>query len=526
MVSLTCSDRAFLCHSEKPLELMPVSINQADNIERGLQVTTMMTIYRNAVTVRAWLGPDHSEKKAKFAVESIKKISKDVCDILKLELSEFRKSENIYNDIIRPNANLLPRPEERSYSTPELWDSVRWFFAHSWFSRLWIIQEVKSNKECFVHVGNEAIEWIELAVVPSYLFIDINFHKSTLQNASDEVFLRHALVLGSSFNNPKQWSDVLIDAAEFRASDTRDKIYGLVGILNSRASQFHIKADYNVTQEELYRHVMDIILLKDQNLNVLHRAGFDGPSEMASWIVRWDNKLPQGITYPNNHSWTAAGDKTLSHSINKEKSSLKLSGFVLDSIQSVVPVSHDIATGKSRKSDEKPITDLWSDVLREIGTVREGQDPLTACAMVFTAGMDKRRERVDETRNRADFAAYLRDLLGDKKIENINFKEAMTASLGKGDDFRWAAGLGQYGGERCFFRTSSGFLGYTRRVPQPEDLLCILFGGSYPFILRPNNEGYLLIDYAWVYGVMEGEMMAAWKAKKLPEAKEQDFEIH
>jgi hypothetical protein len=63
-------------------------------------------------------------------------------------------------------------------------------------------------------------------------------------------------------------------------------------------------------------------------------------------------------------------------------------------------------------------------------------------------------------------------------------------------------------------------------VPQPDDLLCILFGGAYPFILRPDNGGCLLIDYAWVYGVMEGEMMAAWKAKKLPKAKEQAFEIH
>ena len=39
------------------------------------------------------------------------------------------------------------------------------------------------------------------------------------------------------------------------------------------------------------------------------------------------------------------------------------------------------------------------------------------------------------------------------------------------------------------------------------DVVVILYGGRFPFILRPNGEEHELVGYAFVHGIMKGEMM-------------------
>jgi hypothetical protein len=76
---------------------------------------------------------------------------------------------------------------------------------------------------------------------------------------------------------------------------------------------------------------------------------------------------------------------------------------------------------------------------------------------------------------------------------------------------------------RSFFRTQKGYMGLGPNVIEIGDLVCILFGGHVPFILRPKNGYFLLVGEAYVHGIMEGEAFEKWQAGEL---KEQGFEIH
>jgi len=62
---------------------------------------------------------------------------------------------------------------------------------------------------------------------------------------------------------------------------------------------------------------------------------------------------------------------------------------------------------------------------------------------------------------------------------------------------------------RRFFVTKQGYMGVGPAYIGKGDIVCVLFGGSTPYILRPTtNEGeYLLLGECYVDGVMDGEAL-------------------
>ncbi|KAH7410571.1 heterokaryon incompatibility protein-domain-containing protein [Cadophora sp. MPI-SDFR-AT-0126] len=64
------------------------------------------------------------------------------------------------------------------------------------------------------------------------------------------------------------------------------------------------------------------------------------------------------------------------------------------------------------------------------------------------------------------------------------------------------------------FVTRHGYVGlgpgYGQEHTRPGDLICIFYGARVPFVLRPRPDGqtgYILVGEAFVYGIMDGEIM-------------------
>ncbi|SPJ91926.1 related to HET-6OR heterokaryon incompatibility protein (het-6OR allele) [Fusarium torulosum] len=69
-----------------------------------------------------------------------------------------------------------------------------------------------------------------------------------------------------------------------------------------------------------------------------------------------------------------------------------------------------------------------------------------------------------------------------------------------------------------FFVTEKGYMGVGPRCMEPKDRVCILFGGSTPYIIRPTShseDSYLYLGPAYVHGIMDGEAIDAWEGKGL-----------
>ena len=66
---------------------------------------------------------------------------------------------------------------------------------------------------------------------------------------------------------------------------------------------------------------------------------------------------------------------------------------------------------------------------------------------------------------------------------------------------------------RRFFVTGAGRVGIGPRCMQPEDIVVVLRGSKWPFILRKKGDGYWLLGAAYVHGIMDGEAVQIHKAQ-------------
>lgn len=60
--------------------------------------------------------------------------------------------------------------------------------------------------------------------------------------------------------------------------------------------------------------------------------------------------------------------------------------------------------------------------------------------------------------------------------------------------------------EPVWFRTSYGFVGYSPRRIEPDDVLCLVTSNTHPMVLRKAEGGYTFVCFAWVPGLMNHEI--------------------
>jgi hypothetical protein len=77
---------------------------------------------------------------------------------------------------------------------------------------------------------------------------------------------------------------------------------------------------------------------------------------------------------------------------------------------------------------------------------------------------------------------------------------------------------------RCLFITRNGYIGLGPATLRRTDHVCVLFGGTTPFLLRPRADGvgkYSLVGECYCHGVMDGEAL-----EKCRELDIKTFEIY
>ncbi|KAK3081087.1 hypothetical protein LTS18_010359 [Coniosporium uncinatum] len=62
-----------------------------------------------------------------------------------------------------------------------------------------------------------------------------------------------------------------------------------------------------------------------------------------------------------------------------------------------------------------------------------------------------------------------------------------------------------YASKRRFYTTRDGRVGLGPVDLQEGDTVAILYGGKWPFVLRPKGDHYLFIGACYIHGLMQGE---------------------
>ena len=478
----------------------------------------MRKIYERAKTVLIWLGPDTQEHLAKIAIDSILTISDYLCQRLGFSVPELGSIKNVMEDVFKNREN-LPVPNECDFSSDAMWESLVWFYSHSYFTRVWAIQEVNANKKRLVHCGYETIEWDRVNLVADYIIMETAFSKSF---GFSSAYCWYAATVTTELIQPKKWLFMLYLTSNFSSMDPRDVIYGLQGLMKFSNGAELLEPDYSKSTVEVYRDTVEAAFVNFQNTDVLlYLTGNENPS----WIPRWDRAMlfRNPFRFGNAVPWKPAGDTKPAWNIDKKLNVLSLSGFVVHPIKSAESYNESLFGNAMIDSDEG--RDVLKQVWRRILKTMEGcqsQIPfnisvLTAAAMSFSFGLDEKNEAGDERLLIHNFVAYLKIAL-DEETYNKYIPPDISEESKDGDghafgkpvwDFRYP--------ESSFFTTEGRLLGCSVSTTQPGDMVCVALGSTFPFILRPDGDEFLIRGYAFVHGIMHGEQR---------DSKEQLFKIH
>ncbi|KAF2730694.1 HET-domain-containing protein, partial [Polyplosphaeria fusca] len=206
-----------------------ICINQEDIIERNQQVRLMGKIYSMARRVVVWLSnPPTTETNSAVTARFIQTVS-DALDHLSNQVREDLKA----------------------------------IFSSAWFERIWCIQEIRFSHDAVVIWSNLEILWQDIGLVASWLseFDYRNPFSHGLGHLSNAYMLYTPLA-------ENKFLDMLDIYKFFKATDPRDKVYGLLGLLSAMPETAVLTVDYQKPLSEVYADTALAALKTSKSLDV------------------------------------------------------------------------------------------------------------------------------------------------------------------------------------------------------------------------------------------------------------------
>lgn len=149
--SLAAALRQFRPHDQsRTVWVDAICINQKDNHEKSQQVAQMADVYKLASRALIWLGENTTDTAAVFQFLATTAGRSEEFGLQKTLGSWIFFEKKL--DGVDPNAL-------RSLLQPPLHIKLADVFSRSWFTRLWIIQEVVLPPASVIHCGAEMLDW-------------------------------------------------------------------------------------------------------------------------------------------------------------------------------------------------------------------------------------------------------------------------------------------------------------------------------------------------------------------------------
>ncbi|KAK2603117.1 hypothetical protein N8I77_009597 [Diaporthe amygdali] len=283
-----------------------ICINQADNEEKSAQVALMAQIYESGFRTLVWLGEaDHRTRKAFEVLRDC--AHRDSEYSTELEQSDPEPGSSGNQSSIRSAHSNFSVPsgiEQTADSEPassftrshgihwKWWKSLRFRFNDErliisvqsiidrpYFRRAWVVQEIAKSRRVVVMCGKYETAWFDLfdEFDDGNLGIRVQASGSDCYTAMVELWyskLKYDLLEVASMVSPTQ------------ASDPRDKLYGVLGLVPNDLMTVKIDIDYTKCFEEVFYDFSKRLLLANERLAVLsmsYGVSQDKPRNVPSW---------------------------------------------------------------------------------------------------------------------------------------------------------------------------------------------------------------------------------------------------
>lgn len=496
-----------------------VCINQNDMKERSQQVAMMRDIYSCATQVVIWLGEKDEDSDVAFDA------------LYKIIGTEPWPQDKLTCANIRQHAG-----------TFFLFLTTR----RSWYSRVWILQELAMSKsDPIVVCGHRRAPWSTFIAawqaIANEAFADLGTYRkesmsTTAGTASvdDDLGLvtlvkldvLHDLRQNVQGRGGDSLRRLLMISRTSAATDPRDRIYGLLGLLEEGARDpklsITIPVDYQKSCSETYTDAVAHIFSRGEGPYFLSGMYLSGGPSAAPWIA----SLPSTTDQPDLPSWvpdftrqdfekteqpegycfhppatmhaSGPGRGAKNGAVLDDRRTLQVAGLIVDTIASVKPFGSTLAALKKNLSH---FEDLAAEARCQPCRFASSIQPL----------MQKFR----------DSEPLWRMLISNKHLKSgyepapsayeTMYKGLLSSDVSSPNDYEEC--LRRCVGSKSFLTTANGFIGTCVPDGRAGDIIVIVFGSPSLFVLRPvsgtqdTQQTYWLIGASYVGGIMDGEMV-------------------
>ncbi|KAK1752747.1 heterokaryon incompatibility protein-domain-containing protein [Echria macrotheca] len=564
--------------TQRVLWVDAICINQEDLHEKEHQVPLMGWIYRNASTVRIWLGNDPPDRPLAKALAILKSLNQ-LCAKFGWDLN--------FPYMIRHR--LLGE-----YGLPDVaddaWRCIKQLVETPWFSRTWIIQEVVLARQAYLHSSDASLPWLEfsvgiLALSPVFLSFRPDILPSVSSYAQTVQLILSYHKAGASSTNLNLLA-LLENHRVAQASDARDKVYAFLGLYEELTGQYchGIVANYHCTPREAYIAAARNIIAQTRNLDILGvpRQPLDRRmSELPSWVPDWSAyDLASSLSYRTIdsvylfHFDAASVSTTSAHAVFKGNT-LELSGFCFDEVTKVgdladiflkegcepdspkvstpasavqtaslfmnwLSISDSLVSGRKYPNGEDVfdafIRTIFLDHFHGDYTMQQAAETyrrvyIPSCSLQGPwFGRDRMSSRTRYIHFQLSAAINLLGPSGLKSLANAakrieswvpiyafhNMYRRQTTPK-QAVTFRPDVFVDARTRTLCrrIFVTKSGYIGLGPRSSQEGDRVFLIRGCRTPLMLRPCGQEWELLGDSYVHGIMQGESFDENKCEPL-----------
>lgn len=512
--------RAICLRNGHPLVWLDAVCIDLDNIlERNNQVAMMGEIYSKAARVLVWLG---AETDTEPGIASVRQLSEMF----------YQKSPEGKTHVTSPSLDTV---------SPQIpWRSIYSLFANRWFTRAWAIQEVSLSKHALCYQGLSMIDWAEVATVATWLS-ERRYHLPKSPSKATLTGIENAALMWTIRRHKSQkLASLLRLVYTFNCAEPRDMVYSIIGLRHRSAqsaeSNTRIVTIYEEPLLEVYAKATKAAVTETKSLGILKHAHSLRPldprhsdiGEFPSWALRLDRRGHYHINPISYRTFrfNASDNLPLSLWPNDSPRVLRVEGLLVDTIHAV-----------SQQMQWKVYGERFSDTLSAAAVLQDTyswtrsllpQFPSATLARRFSvtvaAGQDHLGKKIADDKQRGDrlFEGFMnaahaseegnvgtqeiRDdvSISSRSMRSVDVKDFESDLEADNPDATYAlASMMRSGHHRTVFVTTRGYMGLGTDNVKPGDAVCILFGGSVPFVLRPEAHFWRFVGDSFVEDVME-----------------------
>lgn len=431
--------------------------------------------------------------------------------------------------------------------------AIHRLLTRSWWSRIWVVQEVFLAKMLLFKCGDDEISGDKMSSWGrGELLLVMNHTVSDGGISIGYIFPTMAIfeTLNDLTTTAYNATDYLSLYGKREATRPHDHIYGILGIISPDDRVLLGTPDYSCRVEDLFISVVIKLMVNQNSLELLLETGVPQAlatatsthMDLPSWVPDWTQTRVMNTHFSRWKGSLKSISKPLFH-FSEDAKELVLEGFKFDVIESVQPVptygqgkmpiwQADLTTKEGTAEGEQPplhmlivaLCLLWSDLER-----LDDEDGFIWIA-AFLRELEEysigRREASDDCDYLAGFLEWIEETRDDRtdeeileKIFNVEAARSFVKWYHKNPNKEVSVHYWIYttftrqsfAGNALMFRTYRGSFGIMQAEAAAGDLLCVVPGCAVMLVFRKTQSSrYLVVGPSSpIAGTLHGEVAQA-----------------